>query len=58
MNNVKRSMFAERRTYLMKNWFTKNKALTFMLVMVVLGFLVAVVAGPGIWSAFLAAHGL
>ena len=42
----------------MKNWLTKNKGLTIVLVIVVLVFLVAVVAGPTVWSAILTAHGL
>jgi flagellar basal body-associated protein FliL len=42
----------------MKNWLAKNKGLTIILVIVVMVLLVAVVAGPSIWSAILAAHGL
>ena len=42
----------------MKNWLAKNKGLTIILVIVVVALLVVVVAGPGIWSAILAAHGL
>ena len=42
----------------MKTWLAKNKGLTIILVIVVMVLLVAVVAGPSIWSAILAAHGL
>ncbi|MCG3208576.1 MAG: hypothetical protein FOGNACKC_02186 [Anaerolineae bacterium] len=42
----------------MKNWLANNKGLTIILVIVVVALLVAIMAGPGIWSAILAAHGL
>ena len=41
----------------MKTWIANNKGLTIVLAFVVIVLLVAVVAGPGIWSAILAAHG-
>ncbi len=42
----------------MKTWMANNKGLTIILAIVVVALLVVVVAGPGIWSAILAAHGL
>ena len=42
----------------MKTWMANNKGLTIILVIVVAALLVAVVAGPSIWAAILAAHGL
>lgn len=42
----------------MKNWLANNKGLTIILVIVVVALLVAIMAGPSIWSAILAAHGL
>ena len=42
----------------MKTWLAKNKGLTIILAIVVMVLLIAVVAGPTVWSAILAAHGL
>jgi hypothetical protein len=58
MNNLSRSNLVERRKYVMKEWMAHNKGLTLILAIVVVVLLVAVVAGPGIWSAILAAHGM
>ncbi len=41
----------------MKDRMANNKGMTIILSIVVVVLLVAVVAGPTIWSAILAAHG-
>ena len=41
----------------MKPWIVKNKGLTVVLAIVVAAVLLAVFAGPGIWSAIATAHG-
>ena len=42
----------------MKQWIANNKGITIILGIVVVFLLVAVVAGPDIWAAILAAHGM
>ena len=42
----------------MKEWMANNKGLTLILVIVAAVVLAALLAGPGILSAILAAHGL
>ncbi len=42
----------------MRNWMANNKGITIILVIVMAILLAAVVAGPSIWAAILAAHGM
>ncbi len=42
----------------MKELIANNKGITIILGIIILFLLVAVVAGPGIWAAILAAHGM
>ncbi len=42
----------------MKEWIANNKGISIILVIVLTFLLVAVVAGPSIWAAILAAHGM
>ena len=42
----------------MKEWIANNKGICIILVIVIVFLLVAVVAGPSIWAAILAAHGM